>query len=70
LGSGEVGECIGLDCGETGTSTDGRFFNREPGIGRGRKKEEYRWEIGPCGAWGWGVNVKMRNAHVGPQTEG
>jgi hypothetical protein len=40
MGSGEDGELMGLDCEETGVSTDGRFFRREPGMMKGVGEEE------------------------------
>ena len=42
---------MGLDCEETGVSTDGRFFRREPGMMKGTGEGEWGWKTGPLTAW-------------------
>jgi len=42
---------MGLDCEETGVSTDGRFFSREPGMTTGWDRRNRDGKMGPLTAW-------------------
>ena len=42
---------MGLDCEETGVSTDGRFFSREPGMTKVWDRWNRDGKMGPLTAW-------------------
>lgn len=42
---------MGLDCEETGVSTDGRFFSREPGMTKVWDRMNRDGKMGPLTAW-------------------